>query len=246
VSLSYPLRLFIVVLAYLSSRFLANWFVLIRPWSGRAKVTAIVDWICQWGFRLGLGELLRMAYYLLVPFVVLQLGWASPPDLGLANLDWIHGIGTTVALTLTVLAPMLWMWRRYGELVGRSSGSEAVGRWAEPWGWAATLRESMLMEASWALIRSAGLVALGVYWGPYAGLGLILVSVLVDPRALDALRDVGRREEPLLIAMIALVTATVFSVTGNLWLCFVAHAALRAGVLSFLSRPSRKLRAGQA
>jgi hypothetical protein len=104
----------------------------------------------------------------------------------------------------------------------------------------------MLKEASWALIRSAGLVALGVYWGTYVGLGLILVSVLLDPRALDALRNVGRREEPLLIAMITLVTATVFSVTGNLWLCCVAHAALRAGVLSLLSRQSPWLQEGPA
>lgn len=244
-SLSYPLRLLAFVLAYVLSRFAANWLLLAIPRLRNGPLPRIAASVQLWAPRLGLDELLRLAYYVLVPFAVLQLGWVSPVDLGLANLDWIRGIGVTVALSLAALAPLLWIWRCYLRLVKWSGDCVVVRQWAEPWGWTRSLREAILLEASWALIRSAGLVALGDYWGVCAGLGLILVSVLIDPRALSDLRTVGRREEPLLDASLALVTSAVFWLTGNLWLCCCAHAALRCMVLSMVSRCGVKAADGE-
>ena len=234
--LSYPLRLLILVLAYVASRFVANRLVLAFPCAGHDKVNSAVAWIRLWGRRLGLDELLRIAYYLLVPFVVLQLGWASPPDLGLANLDWVRGIGAAVALTVAALVPLLWIWRRYAGLVGESGKPLVVMEWTEPWGWTRSLREAILLEASWALIRSAAVVSLGGHWGTWIGLGMILASVLLDPRMAQDLRVVGRREGPLLAASIALVTTTVFWGSRNLWLSCAAHVTLRSAVLSMMSR----------
>jgi len=235
-SLSYPLRLLVIVLAYVSSRLIAKRVALALPRAGNGTVARTLDWIRRWGTRLGLDELLRLAYYVVVPFTVLQLGWASPPDLGLADLDWVRGIGAAGALMLSILVLLLWIWRRYLRLVEGAGYSQCVMRWTESWAWIRTIREAILMEASWALIRSAGLVMLGNRWGPYAGLVLILTSLLLDQPALTDLPRVGRREEPLQVASIALVTATVYQVSGNTWLCCATHAALRVSVQWVMSR----------
>lgn len=235
-SLSYPLRLLAFVLVYVLSRFAARWLVLALPRLRNGPLLRIAASVQLWAPRLGLDEFLRLAYYVLVPFAVLQLGWVSPVDLGLVNLDWVRGIGVTVALTVAALGPLVWIWWRYLRLVEWSGDCVVVRQWAEPWGWTRSLREAVLLEASWALIRSAGLVALGGYWGVCAGLSLILVSVLIDPRALSNLRTVGRREESMLHASLVLATSALFWLSGNLWLCCLAHAALRCSVLSMVSR----------
>lgn len=235
-SLSYPLRLLLIVLAYVSGRLIAKRLALALPRLNHEKVARTLGWIRRWGVRLGLDELLRLVYYVVVPFAVLQLGWATPVDLGLADLDWVRGIGVAGSVTLLILAPYLWIWRRYLQLVDGSGCSRMVMQWAESWGWVSSIREAILMEASWALIRSAGLVVLGSRWGTYAGLALILTAELLDRPAITNVSGADRREESLLRASIAVVTATVFQVTGNVWLCCVVHAILRSSVLWLMSR----------
>ena len=230
-SLSYPLRLLLTVLAYLIARILANWlaWALRHPRPGRPG--QVVEFVRCWSRRLGLGELLRLGYYLLVPFVVLRLGWASPLDLGLADLDWVRGVGTTVVLCLAAILLLGCTWREFVRLADEAPPMDDL-RWvSDAWGWTWLLREAVLLEASWSLIRAPLLLIAGPYWGVYAALGLVLSVSLFDPRTRSHLDTAGLREDVLLTGSVAIVTATLYALAHNVWLCAAAHVAVRGAVL---------------
>jgi hypothetical protein len=234
VSLSYPLRLFVTVLAYLAGRLLADSLALSLRDPRPGRLGRAMELARQWGHRLRLSELLRIGYHLLVPFAVLQLGWASPLDLGLTDLDWVSGIGRSVVWCVAALLPVLWTWRRFVVLVGAVPQMTSLLRWAEPWGWAWLVREAILLEASWSLVRSPLLLMAGPYWGVFAGFALIWLFELIDPLVRrDAMLD-GMREEHLLIGSVSVVTASIFLLTRNVWLCAAAHAVVRGAVLLLL------------
>ncbi len=238
--------LLVAVGGYLAAYVLATnlaW-VLRNPRSGRfGRVVAFVQ---QWGGKLHLNDLVRIAYYLLPPYLVLYFGWASPLDLGLTNLDWIRGTGQAVALTLGGWVVLMLVWRQYVQVL-RPERAIPAGQWLEqPWGWTFILREAMLLESGWALVRSPLLLLAGPYFGVYLALAAVCTAALLNPRTRHELGVSGLREGVLLTGSIAVWTATLYVYVHNLWLCIGTHLFLRASVLALVRRGTRRANATSA
>jgi len=230
-SLAYPSRLLLAVLSLLAAYLLGTnlaWALrLPRP----GRLGQAVEFLRLWGPRLRLNDALRLAYYLLLPYLVLYQGWVTLLDLGLADLDWIQGLGLTVALGSGSLLLLVLLWRQHARLVG-TAWLLPQARWLEqPLGWAFVLREAILLEAWWALCRSPMLLLAGPYFGVYLGLLLIYGVGLLNTRTRYELGQPGLREGIVLTASIAPVTATLYLFIRNLWLCILLHFALRLVLL---------------
>lgn len=236
ISLAYPSRLLLAVLGYLALYVLGNTiaWALRTPRPGR--LVQVVEFARLWGSRLWLGDVLRVVYYLLGPYLALSWGWASPLDLGLADLDWIQGVGLTVALGCAGLLMLVLLWGQYLRLVGDRAFMQQA-RWLEqPQGWAFVLREAILLESWWALCRSPMLLLAGPYLGVYLGLALVFVASLLNPRTRYELGTPGLREGVVLTASLAVLTASLYVFTHNLWLCIALHFSLRVVILQLVRR----------
>jgi hypothetical protein len=246
VSLSYPTRLLLAVLAYVAAYVVVvnvAW-ALRKPLSGR--LGQAVELARLWSGRLWLGDVARTAYYLLGPYWVLRQGWASPLDLGVADLDWIRGVGITVALGVSS-AVLLWLlWRQYTRHIEARPPMPQALRAQPPWGWAFALREAILLESGWALIRSPFLLLLGPYFGVYAALALVLLAGFLNARTRHELAAPGLAEGIILTAQLAVVTATLYVFIHNLWLCIVLHFALRLLVLRVVGQGMQSVPAADA
>jgi hypothetical protein len=239
VSLAYPVRLLVAVLAYLTLYVVGSnvaWLLRVRR---PGRLGQVVDLARRWDSKLSLGQLLRLAYYLLGPYLILSWGWASPLDLGLANLDWVGGMGATVALGAGCLLLLGWQWWQHARLSEGPVTLEQVQWLEQPWGWSFLLREAVYLETWWALCRSPMLVLAGPYWGVYLGLAAVFVAALLNPRVRHALRTPGYREEVILTGSLAMVTATLYVFTHNLWLCIMLHLVLQVAILDLVRRENR-------
>lgn len=230
ITLTYPTRLLLAILGDLSLYIIGTniaW-ALQKPKPGR--LGQVVECIKLWGARLWLGELLRLAYYLVPPYLVLYYGWASPLDLGLADLDWIRGIGWSVAWGGGSLLLLLLLWWQYTRLIRHPPRMQDAQWLAQPWGWAFILREAILMESWWALCRSPMLLLTGPYFGVYLGLVIVSVAALLNAHIWYALSTPGLREEVVLAASLAVVTATLYAFIHNVWLCVAVHFIMRMAI----------------
>jgi hypothetical protein len=239
-SLAYPIRLLVAVLAYVALYVAGTniaWLLRVpRP----GRLGQVADLARQWDRKLSLGELLRLAYHLLAPYIVLCWGWTSPLDLGLADLDWIGGIGVTVALGAGCLLLLAWVWWQYTRL---SEGPLALqqARWLErPWGWVFVLREAVFLEVWCALCRSPMLVLAGPYWGVCWGLATVFAAALLNARIRHELRMPGYREGLILTGSLLTVTATLYVFTHNSWLCIALHVVLRLAILHLMRIAHRR------
>jgi hypothetical protein len=229
-------RLLCAVGGYLTAYVLATnlaW-LLSRPRSGR--LGKAVELVQLWGAKLYLTDLVRMTYYLLPPYLVLYWGWASPLDLGLADLDWIRGTGQAVALALGGCAVLALIWWQYVRAL-RPEPAMLQEQWlGQPWGWTFVLREAILLESGWALVRSPMLLLAGPYFGAYLALAAVCAAALLNPRTRHELAASGAREGVLLTGGIAVWTATLYVYVHNLWLCIAAHFFLRVSLLALMRR----------
>ena len=230
IRLTYATRLLLAIGSYLGLYVLAEtmawaWRDPRQGWSAAA-----IEWGRRWSRTLRLREILRLAYCLVIPYLVLIQGWVSPLDLGLADLDWIRGVGRAVSLAAGSLVLLAFTWWQYARLRG-AQAAVPHGRWlAQPWGWAFAVREAIYLEASWALVRSPMLLLAGRYIGAYLGLLVVYLSGLLNVRIRHELGVSETREELVLTASLAVVTTTLYVYAHNLWLCITVHACLRLAV----------------
>jgi hypothetical protein len=234
ISLAYPSRLLLAVLGYASLYVLgtnAAWaFRVPRP----GRLGQLVESARLWGSRAWLSDALRIAYYLLGPYLVLSWGWASPLDLGLADLDWVTGIGLAVVIGAGGVLLLLLLWWQYVRLVGDQAALQQALWLVQPQGWAFMLREAILLESWWALCRSPMLMHAGPYWGVYLGLALVFIASLFNPHTRYELGTLGLREGTVLTASLAMLTSTLYIFTHNLWLCIALHFVSRMAVLQLV------------
>ncbi len=229
-------RLLAAVGGYLAAYVVATNLAWILRTPRPGRLGRAVEFIRSWGGKLYLNDWLRVAYYLLSPYLVLYYGWASPLDLGLANLDWIRGTGQMLALALGGLAVLALVWWQYVRQAGPQPAMPQEQWLGQPWGWAFILREAILLESGWALVRSPLLLLVGAYFGAYLALAAVYASALLNARTRHELTIPGAREGVLLTGIIAVWTTSLYVYVQNLWLCIAAHLILRVCLLALVRR----------
>lgn len=92
------------------------------------------------------------------------------------------------------------------------------------------LREAIFHEAHWMFYRNGPVVALGTYWGTWAGLGVAVLEAVLNPWWRTALREPTRRPLSLVRAAMAVNSAVFYLRGGNLWLAILLHWGVTWGL----------------
>ena len=174
-------------------------------------------------------------------------GLLSLEEMGLVGLGgswtvtrWLAAVGAGLGLGSVALVILLFAWHQVNDNLRLPRNP----RWA-------IVIDVIYMEVHWAFYRASLAVLLGdLYLGVFAGLGLVYAEWIVNPfwrqgwrptpTALHAALNDGLgfteipfrggdcREESLaagqwLRAALAMVSALIFLLTQNLWICLTAH-----------------------
>ena len=177
----------------------------------------------------------RFLYYLGIPYLALG-GWPlrpyrgllAPTNLGLAGLDalwtvgrWLEAAGTGVGVGLFAVGFVTVTWLNANRRGGTTHlGFSATSAWK-------LLADGLYLEVHWAFYRGALAVLfddlyLGVFWG----LALVYLELLSSPFWRHLWRQERCAGDAWLHVVQALVSALLFLITQNLWVCLVVHWAL--------------------
>jgi hypothetical protein len=213
----------------------------------------LVARLATWRFSPWLLQLLRLLYYIGVPFAALLwghdavvgrlLGLQPFPLPVLAGedggadvpehfLDWAYDAGWAVALgigALGLLALGWWTYRRSLVTAGFVSGEGEMVAGANSSGWV-LLREAAYQEIHWAFYRNAPALAVGTYWGVWIGFALVALEATLNPAWRRGLADPGQAPARLMGGALAVVSSVLFLLTENLWLALVLHWGVSWGL----------------
>ena len=198
----------------------------ISDWIDRVRDHPLFPWAL---------ELVRLVYYLGLPFLAAVNGllradllgisgtdWAAGDSLqGFRWEDWARGIGWAAGAIL--IAGAVWLLARQqarkAELTPVVQGISGP-LWVR---WLDTLYD----QVHWAFYRSGPTLWFGnLYWGTFAGLGFALLELALNPALWWKLRS-PETAGPVLIRLgLAWVTALLFLATQNLWLTAGVHLVL--------------------
>lgn len=235
--------------------FWSNLVWLFSPWveADRARgefgslAERIVVEVATWRFASASHQILRLLYYVGLPFAALfwghdaivgrlfglqpllvpEAGGTQQSTLLSANwLDWLGDLGWAAVIGLgswgvLVLGALAWR-RALSSLEGDGEGTGSPE--------SRTLREAVYHEIHWAFYRNAAIVVWGLYWGIWMGLGLVALEALANPIWRKAMSDPTQAPRQLLRASLAVVSSLLFLQTQNLWLAVVVHAAVTWGL----------------
>ena len=222
-----------------------------RPRDG--AVGGFVAELVDWRFSPGLLQVLRLLYYVGVPFAALLWGQdavvrrllglqslelpagPSASAVGQAGvpvaanwLDWARDLGWAAGLglgTWAFLALGWWAYRRAVAGAGDPGGLSVP----EGSGWV-FLREAACHEVHWAFYRNAPILAVGGYWGIWLGLGLVGLEAVLNPAWRAGLADPERVPRQLLRLALAVISGVLFLLTENLWLALAVHWGVSWGL----------------
>lgn len=187
----------------------------------------------------GLGSALlqagRFLYYLGVPYLVLG-GWPlqpyrgllAPANLGLVGLDaawnagrWLEAAGTGVSVGLLALGFVAVVWLN----ANRKASPARLGFSAIP-AWTLFI-DGLYFQVHWAFYRGALAVLFDdLYVGVFWGLALVYLELLSSPFWRRCWRTPACAGDAWLLTVQALVSALLFLLTHNLWVCVAVHLAL--------------------
>jgi len=208
----------------------------------RSKTAAhVLTWWHQWPMSPLLSGAAQYAFFLGIPFAAVVSGSADTRTLGLTGSDPLASAAMATAITLGgggLLAAALGRWRQSAPSVWPAPPEPAQSA-----GWLA-LWEAAALQSHMALYRGPFILALGTYYGVFAGLALAILERL----AVGLLRQRWSTPEgvqgEVILASIAWSTSLLFVSTNSLWACVATHAALRWGLALVwrrltTSRPAR-------
>jgi len=206
----------------------------------------IVVGVGTWRLAPATWQVLRLLYYVGVPFAALFWGRDAIVGrfLGLQRFvlphetqqnalisanwfDWMRDLGWAAGLGFAS-----WGMLRLAGLARRRAVSETEdvrGPGEEARGWT-TIREAAYREIHWGFYRNAPIAAFGLYWGTWAGLGLVGLEALADPVWRKGLSDPQRASRHLTRAALAVVSSVLFLQTQNLWLALMLHTMVAWGL----------------
>ncbi|MBU0702608.1 MAG: hypothetical protein KKC18_01925 [Chloroflexi bacterium] len=202
--------------------------------------------LITWRFAPQLLELLRLLYYVGVPYGALLWGHDAVLEglLGLGGekanvapaanwLDWARDVGWTAALGIGAWAVLALGWWAYRRALAAADSEVEVGG-ANVSGWV-LLREAAYHEVHWAFYRNAPILALGAYGGIWTGLALAALEAALNPAWRKGLTDPRTAPAQLMRGALAVVSSLLFLMTQNLWLALALHWGVSWG-LSVLVR----------
>jgi hypothetical protein len=183
---------------------------------------------------------LRIAVYVLIPYVGLLTGGLSPRLVGVSYVDWPAGFSIGIGFVLGVLllavlvrafvelsapefpadaeegsppSPVAMPWEQIGQLLV-TSGAEEVHR-------------SFLRGAIGSAPPDAAR-----YWGTWAAAGLVILMAMLRRRNFA---------QWLVFLSILFATSTLYFYTRNFWLCWALHAALLPALAPLANRTRTRL-----
>lgn len=175
------------------------------------------------------GQLLRLLYFIGLPYAALLTGSLAPIDLGLTGAGgallgwdvaaWLRGLSTTLTIGIIVVLPIgLASWQIARAILrGAALGVDdrSVG---------AVLVEALYAEIHWALYRTAPLILLeNAYAAALIGMMLVGVEWSVELIRNGVSRAPEDRQRWLRRILLLAVSATLFVLTRNLWLLISLH-----------------------
>lgn len=176
-----------------------------------------------------LEQLLRLVYFIGVPYAALLTGGIASIDMGLAGTggsilgwsaaDWLHSLSTALTLGAIALLPIGAASRqiaRAGRPLGTDDRSAGV-----------VIVEASYSEIHWAFYRAAPLILLGeVYTAVLFGALLVGLEWLVEliRNGLSPLPE--ERQRWLRRGALLALSMVLFALTQNVWLAIGLHAVL--------------------
>ncbi len=215
-----------------------------RPRPGR--LGQWVETFKSWPYRHWPLGVARFLYYIGIPYAALLRGVALPRLMGLAELDWVKGIGLGMALgggTFLMLA-LIWWW--YARAIAALPLS-ARGRWGAGLGDDSTngwilLQEAIYLETHWAFYRSAAILLLdSQYAGIFLGFLLVTLEWSMNPAWRRDLSLPWRSANTLARWSMAFATTIIFLFIRNLWLLVPIHWSIEITCQRLLAGFSQRL-----
>jgi hypothetical protein len=179
-----------------------------------------------------LAQIGRFLFFVGIPYLVLG-GWPRRPFQGLLSLEdmglvgpgplwpvnrWLEAAGTGLGVGLLVLLFLVLAWN------GAQRGADGPGTRlpSRPW-WALPV-DVLYLQVHWAFYRAAAAALLGDnYAGIFVGLSLIYLEWSLNPGWRRGWRWPSQAPGQWLHAALALVSAILFLLTRNLWVCLAIH-----------------------
>ena len=198
-----------------------------RLWRTRAGWSRLVD-VLRWGYMIGL------------PYLLLVSGGLSPTHIGLVELDWVGTLrrgGIVAPATLVVLLIAWWTYLRVvpRPIVDRDSAREPLAIVC-----VASFAEAAALQLHWAFYRaSAATLPWGSnsYWAAWLGAALVLLEWGLNPWVWRSLRNADGGDNSVRRGALLFISTALFLVAGNLWLCWLVHAAFECYARRLSSSP---------
>lgn len=208
-----------------------------RYWERDYGLGRLINRLRRFFFNPWAEELIRLIYYLGIPFLAAVNGLLGADLLGISGTDWLdsrsaqgflwedwmEGVGLAVAALLAVVG--VWFSAR---LVSRWAGLAPVTLPLHAPLWQRLLH-AVYDQVHWAFYRSGPILWLNdLYWGTFAGLALVLLEAALNPALWWALKSPATAGPALFRLGMAWVSALLFLATRNLWLTAGVHLVLAA------------------
>ncbi len=190
------------------------------------------------------GEMvLRLAYFVGLPYLGLILGVVGPRTMGLVDVDWtisiLNGIGLGLVAFVAIascLGYYAYNTRDFARHEQRGLATE-MANLQVPFGWSILLVNVVCQEAHWAFYRASLILLLhDVYAGSVIGLGLVLLELYTNPQHRYGLTQAGQAEGILLSIACAILSTLTYLLTGNLWACAIIHLGITVGATALARR----------
>jgi hypothetical protein len=172
-------------------------------------------------------EIMRLIYYIGIPFAALYVGWIDLRSMGLGVLDWADGVRWAIVILLASWLLLMAIWLPYlratGDVYATPETQASFPR---------RLVELVYMQAHWAFYRAAAIIFLQtsisdpLYWGTVVGLGLTSLEAIAAPQVRNRLTRIGAADGIVWNFGQAIINSLGFVVTRNVLLLVVIHFLL--------------------
>jgi hypothetical protein len=186
-------------------------------------------------------QLLRLLYFIGLPYAALLTGSLAPIDLGLTGAGgavlgwdvaaWLRGLNLALTCGLIVVLPVglaSWQMTRARRATPLGADDRSVG---------VVLVDALYAEVHWALYRTAPLILMeNVYAAALIGMALVGMEWSVELIRNGLSHAPEERQRWLRRLLLLAVSATLFVLTRNLWLLIGLQLALELIWKAWLGR----------